>query len=58
MVMPGLALLLGDEIQQIQATQQDASVPAASKAVLGNVLAADQQILTRVNTLWPPAAED
>ena len=58
MVMPGVALLLGDEIQQIQATQQDASVPAASKAVLGNVLAADQQILNRVNTLWPPATED
>jgi hypothetical protein len=58
MVMPGVALLLGDEIQPIQATQQDASVPAASKAVLGNVLAADQQILNRVNTLWPPATED
>jgi hypothetical protein len=58
LVMPGVSVLLGDEIQQIQATQQDASVPAASKAVLGNVLAADQQILNRVNTLWPPATED
>jgi hypothetical protein len=58
MVMPGLALLLGDEIQQIQATQQDTSVPAASRNVLGNVLAADNQILNRVNTLWPPATED
>jgi hypothetical protein len=56
--MPGLAVLLGDEIQQIQATVADASTPAASRTVLNDALAADQQILTRVNTLWPPVAED
>jgi hypothetical protein len=58
MVMPGLAVLLNDEIQQLQAMSQDASVPAASKAALTQALAADNQILTRVNTLWPPATED
>jgi hypothetical protein len=57
-VMPGLTILLGDEIQQMQSTQQDTSVPAASSAVLTNALAADNQILNRVNTLWPPAPED
>jgi hypothetical protein len=58
MVMPGLAVLLNDEIQQMQATTQDTTVPAASRAVLSTALAADQQILQRVNTLWPPATED
>ena len=58
MVMPGLAVLLGDEIQQMQAATQDTTVPAASRAALSTALAADQQILTRVNTLWPPATED
>ena len=58
LVMPGLSILLGDEIQQITATQQDANVPAAARATLADVLAADNLILTRVNTLWPPATED
>jgi hypothetical protein len=58
MVMPGLGVLLGDEIQQMQATVADASIPAASKAVLTNALAADQQINTLVNTNWPPAVDD
>jgi len=58
MVMPGLAVLLNDEIQQLQATSQDASVPAAAKAALTQALAADNQILTQVNTLWPPVVED
>ena len=58
MVMPGLAVLLGDEIQQMQAMSQDASVPAASRAALSSAIAADNQILTRVNTWWPPATED
>lgn len=57
MVMPGLAVLLGDEIQQMQAATQDTTIPAASRTALSAALAADQQILTRVNTLWPPAAE-
>jgi hypothetical protein len=57
-VMPGLAILLADEIQQVMVTIQDDSVPAASRAVLRDVLTADQQILNRVNSLWPPETED
>jgi hypothetical protein len=57
-VMPGVVVLLDDEMQQMRATSQDTSVPAASKNVLINALAADQQIETRVNTLWPPATEE
>jgi hypothetical protein len=57
-VMPGVSILLGDEIQQMQATQQDTTVPAASSAVLATALAADNQIMTQVNTLWPPVVED
>lgn len=57
-VMPGLGVLLADEIQQIQATMADTSVPAASRDVLGSVLAADQLIQNRVNTWWPPEVED
>jgi hypothetical protein len=58
LVMPSVSVLLDDEIQQMQATIQDTSVPAASKAVLTNALAADQQIKTRVDTLWPPVVDD
>jgi hypothetical protein len=58
LVMPSVSVLLGDEIQQMQATIQDTSVPAASKAVLTNALAADQQIKLRVDTLWPPVVDD
>ena len=58
MVMPGLAVLLGDEIQQMQAATQDTTIPAAPRTALAAALAADQQILTRVNTLWPPVTED
>jgi hypothetical protein len=58
LVMPSVSVLLGDEIQQMQATIQDTSVPAASRAVLTNALAADQQIKTRVDTLWPAVADD
>ena len=57
-VMPAVSILLGDEVQQMQATQQDTTVPPASSAVLANALAADNQILTQVNTLWPPVTED
>jgi hypothetical protein len=57
-VMPGLVVLLDDEMQQMRATSEDTSVPAASKNVLTNALAADQQIETRVNTIWPPAVDD
>jgi hypothetical protein len=58
MVMPGVAVLLGDELQQLQALASDTSVPAASRAALTDAIAADNQINTRVNTLWPPATED
>jgi hypothetical protein len=57
-VMPGLSVLLGDEIQQIQATVQDASTAPAATTMLNAALAADQQIKQRVDTLWPPATED
>jgi hypothetical protein len=58
LVMPSVSDLLADEIQQMQATTQDTSVPAASRAVLANALAADQQIKLRVDTLWPPVVDD
>jgi hypothetical protein len=58
LVMPSVSILLDDEIQQMQATIQDTSVPAASRAVLTNALAADQQIKTRVDTLWPAVVDD
>jgi hypothetical protein len=57
-VMPGVVVLLDDEIQQMRATVQDTTVPAASRAVLGNAIAADNQIKARVNALWPPDVED
>jgi hypothetical protein len=58
MVMPGLAVLLGDELQQLQALRADTTLPAASRSALSDAIAADNQILTRVNTYWPPATED
>jgi hypothetical protein len=58
MVMPGVAVLLTDELQQLNSLAGDTSVPAASRAALTNSIAADNQIMTRVNTLWPPATED
>ena len=58
MVMPGLAVLLGDELQQLQALSSDTTLPAASRSALSAAIAADNQILTRVNTYWPPATED
>jgi hypothetical protein len=58
MVMPGLAVLLGDELQQLQALSADATLPTASRSALSDAIAADNQILTRVNTYWPPATED
>jgi hypothetical protein len=57
-VMPGVATLLGDELQQLNALSTDTSVPAAARTALTNVIAADNQVLTRVNTWWPPATED
>jgi hypothetical protein len=57
-VMPGLVVLLDAELQQLQATKQDTSVPAASRAALTKAIAADQQIETLVNTWWPPVVGD
>jgi hypothetical protein len=57
-VMPAVSTLLADEIQQMQSTQADTTVPAASSAVLGDALAADQQIAAQVNLLWPPVVDD
>jgi hypothetical protein len=57
-VMPGLIVLLDDEIQQMRATVQDPSVPAASRDALTNAIAADQQIEQRVNSQWPPDVEN
>jgi hypothetical protein len=53
-VMPGLVVLLDDEIQQMQAMSADTSVPAESKAILTSAIAADQQISAQVNQFWPP----
>jgi hypothetical protein len=59
LVMPGVAALIGDEVQQMQGIQTDTTVPAASRAALAIPSAANQQILTKVNTWWPPVpAED
>jgi hypothetical protein len=58
MVMPGVAVLLGDELQQLQSLAEDTSVPAASRAALNDAIAADNVITTRVNALWPPATEE
>jgi len=54
-VMPGLIVLLDDELQQMQAAAADPSIPSDSKAILTNAIAADQQIESLVNQLWPPA---
>jgi hypothetical protein len=57
-VMPGLVVLLDAELQQMQATAQDSSVPAASRAALTKAIAADQQIEGVVNQWWPPVVGD
>jgi hypothetical protein len=58
LVMPGLTVLLDDELQQMQAAADDSSMPADAKAVLTSAIAADKQIETLVNQYWPPAADD
>ncbi len=57
-LMPGLSVLIGDELQQMRAVASDTSVPAASRTALGDVIAADVQIQNLVNTWWPPEIED
>ena len=53
-VMPGLTVLLDDELQQMQAAAADTSVPSDSKAILTSAIAADKQIENLVNQYWPP----
>jgi hypothetical protein len=53
-VMPGLTVLLDDELQQMDAMSKDASVPADAKAILTTAIAADTQIEALVNQFWPP----
>jgi hypothetical protein len=57
-VMPGLIVLLDDELQQMQAMAQDSSVPSASQAIVTKAIAADQQIENLVNQFWPPVPAD
>jgi hypothetical protein len=57
-VMPGLTVLLDAELQQMEATQQDTSVPSASRAALTKAIAADKQIEALVNQYWPPVVGD
>jgi hypothetical protein len=54
-VMPGVTVLIDDELQQLQAAAADNSVPSDSKAILTSAIAADKQIETLVNQYWPPA---
>ena len=57
-IMPGLIVLLDAEQQMMEATAQDQSVPAASRAALQNAMFADLQIEQRVNQWWPPVVGD
>jgi hypothetical protein len=57
-VMPGLTALIDDELQQMKAASADASVPAASQAILAGAIAADTQVEGLVNQYWPPVTED
>jgi hypothetical protein len=56
--MPGLTVLLDDELQQLQGMAADSSVPSDSKAILTSAIAADKQIEALVNQYWPPAVDD
>jgi hypothetical protein len=57
-IMPGVIVLVDAELQQMQATADDTSVPSASRAALTKVIAADQQIENLVNQWWPPVVGD
>jgi hypothetical protein len=57
-VMPGLTVLLDDELQQMQAAAGDPSMPSDAKAILTSAIAADKQIESLVNQYWPPVADD
>ena len=55
-VMPGLVVLLDDEMQMMKQTIGD--VPAASQPALQKAIAANQKIEDLVNATWPPAAAE
>jgi hypothetical protein len=55
-LMPGLTILIDDEVQQLKATM--AQVPAAAAADLQAAINADQQVKGLVDSLWPAAPED
>jgi hypothetical protein len=57
-MMPGVNVLIDAELQQMQATAADTSVPQASRDALTKVVAADRQIENLVNTYWPPVVGD
>jgi hypothetical protein len=57
-IMPGLIVLIDAELQQMQGTAADTSVPSASRAALTKVIAADKQIENLVNQWWPPVVGD
>ena len=57
-MMPGLNVLIDAELQQMQATAADTSVPQASRDALTKAIAADKQIENLVNQYWPPVVGD
>jgi hypothetical protein len=57
-VMPGLAVLLQDQLQQMNAASADPSMPAASTAALTDAIAAGTQVENLVNQYWPPVVAD
>ncbi|MCW3024183.1 MAG: hypothetical protein JWR30_3505 [Conexibacter sp.] len=57
-VMPGLTVLIDDELQLMNAASADPSVPAEAKAVLTDAIAADTQVEALVNQYWPPVPAD
>jgi hypothetical protein len=57
-MMPGLIVLIDDELQMMNAASADPSVPAEAKAILTGAIAADTQVETLVNQFWPPVPAD
>jgi hypothetical protein len=57
-MMLGLNVLIDAELQQLQATADDTSIPQASRDSLTKAIAADKQIEGLVNQYWPPVVGD
>src|SRR3954465_9293405 len=55
-VMPGLTVLIDDEIQAMTAGKS--TLPAAAQGDFAAAIAADQKVESFVNTTWPPAPAD